>query len=127
MTSSPIWNAKDPDYFVKAAGSLSFSEAAKIANVAQSTLSQQIRQLEDELGVRLFERSTHAIRLTEAGREVLPAAQRTLHDADQCADRIRDLRNLHTGQLNIGVTYSFSPSKSRRAAVRKWCRYKYRC
>ena len=96
-------------YFVKAAESLSFSEAAKIANVAQSTLSQQIRQLEDELGVRLFERSTHAIRLTEAGREVLPAAQRTLHDADQCADRIRDLRNLHTGRLNIGVTYSFSP------------------
>ena len=40
---------------------------------------------------------------------MLPAAQRTLHDADQCADRIRDLRNLHTGRLNIGVTYSFSP------------------
>lgn len=96
-------------YFVKTAESPSFSEAAKALNVAQSTLSQQIRQLEDELGVRLFERNTHSISLTEAGAEMLPAARLTLHDADQCADRIRDLRGLNTGTLNIGVTYSFSP------------------
>lgn len=96
-------------YFAAAAEALSFSEAAKNANVAQSTLSQQIRQLEEELGVRLFDRDTHSMTLTEAGREMLPAALRTIHDADQCADRIRDLRHLDSGELNIGVTYSFSP------------------
>lgn len=96
-------------YFVKTAETLNFSDAAKALNVAQSTLSQQIRQLEDELGVRLFERTTHSICLTEAGEAMLPAASRTIHDAEQCADRIRDLRLLRDGILRIGVTYSFSP------------------
>lgn len=96
-------------YFVKAAETLSFSEAAKALFIAQSTLSQQIKQLEDELDVQLFQRGAHSISITEAGEQLLPMALRTVHDADSCVDRIRDLRDLLTGTLNIGVTYSFSP------------------
>lgn len=96
-------------YFAATAETLNFSEAAKLLCVAQSTLSQQIKQLEDELDIRLFDRTNHGITLTEAGREVLPAVLRTLHDADICAESIRDLRGLRTGTLRIGVTYSFSP------------------
>ncbi|MGN1263761.1 MAG: LysR family transcriptional regulator, partial [Prevotella sp.] len=96
-------------YFVKAAETLNFSDAAKALNIAQSTLSQQVRQLEDELNVSLFQRNSHSMSLTEAGSELLPIAMRTLHDAETCADRIRDLQQLLTGTLNIGVTYSFSP------------------
>lgn len=96
-------------YFAKAAETLNFSEAAKTLNIAQSSLSQQIRQLEDELGVRLFIRNSHSIRLAEAGEAMLPYALRTVHEADTCADRIRDLRQLQTGMLSIGVTHSFSP------------------
>lgn len=96
-------------YFVGAAEQLSFSEAARLLNIAQSTLSQQVRQLEDELGVQLFERNSHTISLTEAGAELLPFARRTLHDADSCVARMNDLGSLLTGTLNIGVTYSFSP------------------
>ena len=96
-------------YFVNAAEQLSFSDAAKLLNIAQSTLSQQVRQLEDELGVQLFERNSHAISLTEAGAELLPFARRTLHEADSCVARIQDLDQLLAGTLNIGVTYSFSP------------------
>lgn len=96
-------------YFAKAAETLNFSEAAKALNIAQSSLSQQIKQLEDELGVQLFLRNSHSIRLTEAGEEMLPFALRTIYDADTCTDRIHDLRKLLIGTLNIGVTYSFSP------------------
>lgn len=96
-------------YFTKAAETLNFSDAAKALNIAQSSLSQQIRQLEDELGAPLFYRNSHSIRLTEAGESILPFALRTIHEAEACADRIHDLRKMLAGSLNIGVTHSFSP------------------
>ena len=95
--------------FIKAAEMLSFSDAAKALNIAQSSLSQQIKQLEDELDVKLFLRNSHSIALTETGKVMLPFALRTIHDAQTCTDRIRDLQKLLTGSLCIGVTYSFSP------------------
>ena len=95
--------------FIKAAEMLSFSDAAKALNIAQSSLSQQIKQLEDELDVKLFLRNSHSIALTEAGKVMLPFALRTIHEAQPCTDRIRDLQKLLTGSLCIGVTYSFSP------------------
>ena len=96
-------------YFVKVAEYLSFSKAARTLYISQSTLSQQIHQLEDELNILLFQRDSHSVSLTEAGKELLPHALDTLHSADSCFDRIRDLQQLLTGKLNIGVTYSFSP------------------
>ena len=96
-------------YFAKAAETLNFSHAASCLNIAQSSLSQQIRQLEDELGTQLFIRDSHSFQLTEAGETMLPLALRTIHDAEACTDRIHDLRKLLVGTLNIGVTHSFSP------------------
>ena len=96
-------------YFVKVAETLNFSEAAKVLNVTQSTLSQQVKQLETEIGTQLLLRSSHSVALTEAGNELLPLARQTLHKAQLCTERINDLNNLLTGTLNIGVTYSFSP------------------
>ena len=96
-------------YFVKTAETLNFSEASRALNIAQSTLSQQIRQLEDELDVKLFERNSHAMYLTEAGSELLPLALQTVRDATACTDRMHDLQKMLAGTLNIGVTYSFSP------------------
>ena len=94
-------------YFVSAADALNFSSAAKSMNITQSTLSQQIKQLENELGDELFYRNSHEVMLTEAGRELLPFAIKTVSDVENCRQRITDLKQITTGRLNIGVTYSF--------------------
>lgn len=96
-------------YFVKVAETLNFSEAAKALYITQSTLSQQVKQLEVELGTQLLTRSSHNVSLTEAGTELLPLASQTLDSARLCLERINDLNNLEVGTLNIGVTYSFGP------------------
>lgn len=96
-------------YFVKVAETLNFSEASKALLITKSTLSQQIRQLEEQMDTQLFERDKHAVCLTEAGRELLPYAKQTLSAADDCFERILELQKLLRGTLNIGVTYSFSP------------------
>lgn len=96
-------------YFVAVADTLNFSEAARAVCITQSTLSQQVKALEQELDTQLLERSSHSVALTEAGEELLPLARATLRQADLCLDRLRDLDNMLCGTLNIGVTYTFSP------------------
>ena len=96
-------------YFIKAAELHNFSEAAKAMFVTQSTLSQQIKQLEDELGVVLFLRNSHDVSLTNEGEQLLPFALETVSSADNCVEQMNGLKNLLTGSLYIGVTYSFSP------------------
>ena len=94
-------------YFVKVAELLSFSKAAKALFITQSTLSQQIKQLEDELDMALFFRNNHKVSLTEAGETFLEGAKKTLAEADDNKAKILDLAQGHRGVLNIGVTYSF--------------------
>lgn len=96
-------------YFVYTAQLLNFSEAARQLNITQSTLSQQIKQLETDLGMPLFLRNSHSVVLTEAGNELLPQATATLQSVEACVNRLRDLQKMQAGQLNIGATYSFSP------------------
>jgi LysR family cyn operon transcriptional activator len=95
-------------YFVMSAEYLNFSEAAKHLYITQSTLSQQIKQLENELGFPLFLRNSRHIVLTEAGEEFLPFAQKTIQDAEDGVQRLCDLQNVKAGTLRVGVTYSLS-------------------
>lgn len=96
-------------YFLKVAELLNFSEASKVLYVTQSTLSQQIKQLEAELDTTLFERNSHEVTLTEAGQKLVEYAQKVVVDADICQQKMTDLKDLLTGELNIGVTFTFSP------------------
>ena len=95
-------------YFLKVAETLNFSEASRKLYITQSTLSQQISHLEQEIGLPLFERNSHEVYLTEAGKELLPYAQNAVNSTEACVDHMNDLKEMLTGELNIGVTFSFS-------------------
>ena len=95
-------------YFITSADTLNFTEAARQCFITQSTLSQQIKQLETELGVQLFERIGKRVFLTETGRDFLPYARQTVADADYGMQRIKDMEDLKTGRLCIGTTFGLS-------------------
>lgn len=94
------------EYFVAVAEELSFTRAAERLSIAQSPVSQQVKKLERELGVELFERTTRSVQLTDAGRifyhdcTALLAASRQAIESAQLAGRG------HLGRLNLAFTGS---------------------
>ncbi|MEW1778589.1 LysR family transcriptional regulator [Streptomyces sp. NPDC086777] len=89
--------------FVAVAEEQSFTRAAERLSVAQPAVSHQIRSLEKELGEALFERSTRSVRLTQAGRVLLPLAAQTLADADRVTAEFASRAALVTGTLVLGT------------------------
>ncbi|QRK10423.1 LysR family transcriptional regulator [Archangium violaceum] len=89
-------------YFSAVADALHFGRAARVLHVSQPTLSQQIRQLEEELGAPLFERARGGVRLTQAGELFRTYASRALEDVDAGRMAVGALRGLATGTLRVG-------------------------
>jgi DNA-binding transcriptional LysR family regulator len=93
-------------YFLAVAEELNFSRAAERMHMAQPPLSAAIRQLERDLEVDLFVRTTREVRLTDAGRAFLAGARRTLADAERAAE---DARRAAAGELGkLRIAYSWS-------------------
>lgn len=95
-------------YFVAVAETLSFSGAATRLRVAQPALSRQIRDLEDELGTRLFERGSRGVRLTSAGQVFVAEARAVLDRTRQATDAVRAAGRGECGELHVG--YAPSPT-----------------
>lgn len=92
-------------YFLKAQALMNFTEAAQALNISQSTLSQQIKQLEIDTDSLFFNRVGKRIFLTDAGKKFVPFAQKCVRDAEESMLMLRDLKDLKNGNLKIGVSY----------------------
>jgi DNA-binding transcriptional LysR family regulator len=89
-------------YFVSVAEALNFTKAAEKLHTAQPSLTRQIKNLEEELGVRLLHRTKQKVTLTDEGRSFLADAKHLLALA---AETVKSVRRLHTGEvraLNVG-------------------------
>lgn len=91
-------------YFVATAEHGSISQAARILHVAQPALTKQIRDLEEELGVVLFERQPRGIHLTPAGRQFLTDAIKILRETAAAKERAVRISNGQIGSLSIAIT-----------------------
>ena len=90
-------------YAAAVADARSFTRAAAGQVVVQSALSQQVRKLETELGVRLFDRTTRSVTITSAGEALLPIIRRVLASADQLAAEAQAIRGVIRGRLVVGM------------------------
>ncbi|QES88708.1 LysR substrate-binding domain-containing protein [Rhizosphaericola mali] len=95
-------------YFVTSAELLNFTEAADRCFVTQGTLSQQIKQLENELDILLFDRIGKRVRLTAAGKLFLPYARQTILQSESAKLILSDFKELKTGTICVGVSYALT-------------------
>lgn len=95
-------------YFIALAGSLNFTRAAERVHVTQSTLSHQIRQLEEEVGLPLFERIGKRVVMTPAGESFLAYASRALKEVDMGLGELKRDSAAMIGEVRIGTTHTFN-------------------
>lgn len=99
----------------------SFTRAAEKLFITQAGLSATVRELETELGFRLFERTTRSVALTRAGQQFLPVAHRTLVELEQAAQSIQRVEQVATSTLRVAATQVVAATlvPAARASLRK--------
>jgi LysR family hydrogen peroxide-inducible transcriptional activator len=102
-------NLRDLRYLVALSDHLHFGRAADACFVSQPTLSTQIRKLEDELEVELFERSPRHIMLTDVGARVVERARVVLRETDQIREIARRTQDPESGSLRLGLFPTLGP------------------
>ncbi len=90
-------------YFCAVAETGSFTRAAEREQVAQPSLSQQIMKLEEELGVRLFDRLGRSVRLTDLGQIFLPRARAILMELRTAKEEVAERQSTVSGPVRVGV------------------------
>lgn len=97
------------EYLVAVADTLGFRRAAERCHVSQPALSAQIQQLEEVLGVKVFERDKRRVMLTEAGEELVSRARRVLTEAGDILSAASRLSDPFAGSLQLGVIPTIAP------------------
>jgi LysR family hydrogen peroxide-inducible transcriptional activator len=106
---TPLPSLRQLGYLVALAERLNFRAAAEASFVTQSTLSAGLKELESLLGVRLVERDTRNVRLTQAGEEIARRARELLAQAEDLVEAAKTAREPLTGALRVGVIPTIAP------------------
>lgn len=96
--------------FLVLSKTLSFSKAAESLYISQSVLTKHIKEMENEMGVELFSRSTHGVSLTEAGRTLSREAPELINKCDSAMRRLRSRNVPAQESIKIGIGLEFSYS-----------------
>jgi LysR family transcriptional activator of glutamate synthase operon len=96
-------------YLVTLADERHFTRAAALLHIAQPALSQQIRRLEDELGIALVDRTTRHVSLTAAGERLVARARRALAEVEAATAELSELSGIRSGRVVIGAMRSTGP------------------
>ena len=102
-------NLRDLKYLVALADHRHFGKAAEASFVSQPTLSTQIKKLEEELGVQLFERAPRKVMLTPIGREVVARARGIVGEVESMRDLARRSQDPESGTLRLGAFPTLAP------------------
>lgn len=94
--------------YLAVARTLSFTRAAAETNLSQPALTVQIRTLEEQLGIKLFDRNSRSVELTRLGRELVPNFQRILREFDDTVTGVRDIARQGGGSVRLGALPSFA-------------------
>lgn len=86
-----------------------FVEAAVACGVTQSTMSLMVKKLEEELDVRIFNRETHPVSVTEIGRKIIDEAKLVVYHSKQLVEQTRSEKELCSGNLSIAMTTTVAP------------------
>ncbi|GAC1340396.1 MAG: LysR family transcriptional regulator [Acetobacteraceae bacterium] len=97
--------------FLRVAEYGSFREAAEDAHRSQSAMSAQIKTLEEQLGIALFHRTTHRVRLTEEGEQLVEAARRAVHEIELGLQRIAEAVDLQSGRVAISCSPTIAATR----------------
>jgi LysR family transcriptional activator of glutamate synthase operon len=96
-------------YLVALADERHFTRAAEREHIAQPALSQQIRRLEEEVGVALVERTTRRVSITEAGELLVARGRRILSELSAAEAELQALRGMLTGHVSVGAMHTMGP------------------
>ncbi|MED1203029.1 LysR family transcriptional regulator [Heyndrickxia acidicola] len=90
-------------YFIEVAAQMSFSKAAEQLNISQPSLSKMVKNLEDELGTVLFDRTTKKMELTDAGKVVIVQAKEIMKLIRNLSSDLSDVMEIKKGSIKIGI------------------------
>ncbi len=97
-------------YLIAVAEFNNFTMAAEKNFVTQPTLSMQIQKLEDELGIRIFERTRKSVKITDVGEKILIQAKKIVHEANKMQDVVEQYKGFIGGELRLGMIPTVMPT-----------------